>query len=57
MASLNRTSENPLYIIAPEKFNIWLEEYSVIQEIGLHSFIKVVPCYLLFNKFTDKYEK
>jgi ribonuclease Z len=51
MASLNRTSENPLYIIAPEKFNIWLEEYSVIQEIGLHSFIKVVPCYLLFNKF------
>jgi len=57
MASLNRTSENPLYIIAPEKFNIWLEEYSVIQEIGLHSFIKVVPCYLLFNKFTNKYKK
>ncbi|ORY27828.1 hypothetical protein LY90DRAFT_513307 [Neocallimastix californiae] len=55
MASLHRTSDNPLYIIAPEKFNIWLEEYSVIQDIGLNTFIKVVPSYLLFNKFIDKY--
>jgi len=57
MASLHRTSDNPLYIIAPEKFNIWLEEYSVIQDIGLNTFIKVVPSYLLFNKFIDKYTR
>ncbi|ORX60973.1 hypothetical protein BCR36DRAFT_341049 [Piromyces finnis] len=57
MASLERTIDHPLYIIAPEKFNIWLEEYNNIQDIGLNRFIKVVPSYLLFRKYVNAYAK
>jgi len=55
MASLDRTIDHPVYIIAPEKFIIWLEEYNNIQDVGLNRFIKVVPSYLLFRKFVDAY--
>jgi len=55
MAITGRKSDNPLYIVAPEKFNIWLEEYANIQDIGLHRFIKVVPSYLLFRRFINAY--